>query len=1154
MNEMVYWYPGPSSSIQKDTYIVVELVASKTHISLRLDSNSIVSPRYVCGWSFFQVQNGENESAREVSIYEGTPRKLLYVGKGDDLETFRNALPKACSRLQFTSPTLSIGVRCGRNEATLPSELDCDRMLVKKNFIIGADYQIPGFVFNSSTRLLEYKKPSYNLNLSNISIQFASSSTSRDEFEKEIIKHVFEDEYISTIKKKSTFLQRSKRRRQKELQTQAEVLIMKRQVNFIIHNSHAVLESKVADLRVGENDTLISEETIIPFHHYWKHHLCAVICNLEYTLSIPFGVDLKSKQTDSKDSSTVKVVAGYQIFVPFDESGRTCYQDTVELFMTHAENKYHEVIASTNDTLGSSFKSRAKSNVVMIKFNHCIESRGENIDYTSEVPPYSTGTEDEENSGKPNKKIHDSLGKGGSFDDCENLREGADTNQISDKYDVKSNCSKEIYSSNQSIGSLSETESSVVISSTDERSIERRNPQSSTIRNNDCEFEYKQEGETMPSHSTQFIEIQQKESQKCLSDDKDGSKKQESPKFSELISVEATRCKLRFQVKSLQVQGCEDTSLLIGFQIFKSLEQKVEIFPNKTESFDRMKEIIHEETYDFKQNKNSKKELLKYLEDGNICIDIWSSISMIHVGMTIIPVREIVENRVSSKVFNLRRADSHFGEFGKIELGILPDICGQLEVQFSVEDDLGPTLKVLSNPKQEIDNAPYVRLLKDTNPALKSFIENVQAQVKDKARSKESSNSMGLNSKRASFFITLLERSYQGQFDTEEIESLVIQYYRSQHQYEWLQRHIQTLNLSNSIKDHSKTRVHVDVGKACHFQLVLNNTLVKPTRILITVSSPKLRELRVSSTSGNEEILAISPPPVLIGSSSNIELLQSCKNSNIIFPEKIIEEEGSYTCSVLIGGTQLVAIPLFLQVFDLDADNKEIRVTVRSMPGCEDCNIQPLLQTHRIQLTASPLPVDRTFHLCGNRDEVLTRIINTEPSLQYVSMKCISNCETESIFCESDKGKSIMLKKSWIKGGNDQNRSSSFTNDYALLVFYVDEQMLVPCQCWKFYFFGYEQVIVKSKARHWQHTILPIGKPALPQGRTFSIHTNDDDHVIINPATITSMYGKSTELKISFNYESEGEYSFIVNLVEDHNVERGWLFQVSTREKDNPTE
>ena len=162
-------------------------------------------------------------------------------------------------------------------------------------------------------------------------------------------------------------------------------------------------------------------------------------------------------------------------------------------------------------------------------------------------------------------------------------------------------------------------------------------------------------------------------------------------------------------------------------------------------------------------------------------------------------------------------------------------------------------------------------------------------------------------------------------------------------------------------------------------------------------------------------------------------------------------------------------------------------------------------------------------------------------------MKCIYGGEShiDDFTCEADPDIGITIKSKCV------DVKTHTADDFALLVFYKDRQMLVPYNCLRFTLYGYEQVAVTTKTRHWNSHILPMKYDASSRGKTFTFHTSDEVHVIINPTTVTPRYGETNEkVKISFNFEREGVYSFIVNMVRNGGVEeRGWLFKVKATEQ-----
>jgi hypothetical protein len=88
------------------------------------------------------------------------------------------------------------------------------------------------------------------------------------------------------------------------------------------------------------------------------------------------------------------------------------------------------------------------------------------------------------------------------------------------------------------------------------------------------------------------------------------------------------------------------------------------------------------------------------------------------------------------------------------------------------------------------------RILKDTDADLRAFIADAQVIVRSKDEEKLK---MHPQSHRLSFFLKLLEHTYETDHCKEEqIENLISDHYRREHQIEFIQKHIAKLNLKKS--------------------------------------------------------------------------------------------------------------------------------------------------------------------------------------------------------------------------------------------------------------------------------------------------------------------------------------------------------------------
>lgn len=1180
MHEMVYWC---SRHCKEDVYIVVELVAASKHCSTRTSISGIESPRYVCGWTFFQVDDDE-ESMKVAPIYEGTPRKLLYVGRtgtsSDALEVFRSALRKSNANLQFVSASFSPAPStCNTSTSTsTPNALsNVEVRYVKEDYIISAKENIPGIAFDSNKGLLKsVYSNSCALDLTSLSVAF-QSLVARDDFEKEVIKSVVGADSSST-KKKGTFLQFSKRHKKKTRQAQADVMILNRRMRFAIHNSHVILESKAVDLRIGENNDLVSDENV-RMDHYWKHQLCALVCSLEYTLSVPPGgsVGTKPLSVDSKHS-TGTVVAGFQIHVPFDEKGKRCHhQDIVELLLANDE-RYHDVIPFPEDLMRPDLKP-APLDGIKLKFKHSIvpvsNDSGDSIvetqatngslseTNTDEQPSHAESDELVQEEGPPTSTTkgeeHERDGRAedthsDSFSEASDNLDQSDQAaaepkhppfQLTNSFEVKSSAENSAPSTSIPRGTC-ERVPTIDKNGRNDDEIKQESSIDTSIDSNcmndkkqvDVREESKTEERNDPD-ATDHEPTVHNHQERIQTDHTETETRTSGITVSDLLDEDADGCKLNFRIESLSIKQLQESSVFISFQIFNNPERKIKVLQNKSIGSDgEVKDVhVHEEMFYYckQNNTNARDELLHYLEVGNICIDIWSSTSMMHIGMVVIPVKEIVRH-ASGNMFGVERANGLIGESGKIDLGSQGDICGEIEVCLGVEN----IKRQRGNETAPIDNVNkegvrYARLLKETDMDLTSFIEDAQEViVRFRGMERTKGSILQPHSNRLSFFLSLLEHSYDGQeFKVEEIESLIIECYRREHQHDFIRRHVETLDLTQ----HNTINVTVHAGKASCVQLVLNNSHNARKKFTISVSAPELRALIDGPEA--DEIVSILPPPIMIGSSSDIKLC----TKEVVFPEKI-GSGGAY--SVWVQGGQCVAVPFILQVFELHPKTKDIILRVEDITN-EACAWQAPQQVYRMNVRVRQLPTDKMFHLVGNRDDVLSRVVYPALPFRYMPMKCIYGGEShiDDFTCEADPDIGITIKSKCV------DVKTHTADDFALLVFYKDRQMLVPYNCWRFTLYGYEQVAVTTKTRHWNSHILPMKYDASSRGKTFTFHTSDEVHVIINPTTVTPRYGETNEkVKISFNFEREGVYSFIVNMVRNGGVEeRGWLFKVKATEQ-----
>ena len=1105
MNEIVYWC---SKYNDPHCYVVIELIA--TQICRR---SGILQGSFSCGWSFLCLGD-EGEETRSTPIYEGTPRKLLYISS-DGIEGLRDTIPQSDAFLQYSF-------------IVVPGTA---RKCIQDDHIISAQEAIPGIDFLPYNVTLQGSEL-HELNLQRFSVVFES----RECFEKDLIASLVGGTAITASKKKATFLHFAKKQKKKSLQQ--EVHVVYRRMNFTVHNSHVTCFAADVDLQLDGSDRLFYEGPL-RLEHYFKHHLCALVCSLEYIVYIP-------PAKPSAEAKYSKVVVGSQLYIPFSDTGMKLYNsdDRKVVILPLTKYKKYRSILSSQDAC---YPELRYSGDVSIEFELS------SSDETTENFGSAKDTDDKKIDSKTTDEKIDPLNAPLP------VPIEKDTPQVVIECDInepKSNCGKlqdeegdylveeqkcpeqgSVEDPPQEIdGPEVRSEAKSISTPVSESPIAAFNGRISLPGSTIIQMEeVKNIPGTMTSES-KAIPPESPDSVKELKESLPSTREHMEPKHqnvndfigSQLREKDVVGCKVCLRLGSAHFTSNEE-SVYCTFQFYDNPGCKSESIQNGGTGNRVLSS--HDFQQQFSEEEDSKKDFLHYLEARTMHIDIWSVRSAMNMGTVSVPLKICLGDTL--KPFPVLETSGIIGESGRLCLSSRSVTCGNIEVGLSIE--------AIRNVK-EFTNlfngaatpVPYAKILvgtSDSNHGLKHFIRMAKEAVSMKRDTSRGEATKGkssvvaahdvhdcdpfsmdpsgrFHSNNMDFFLSLLAKSYQGRrFQENMIESLIVDWYRQEMKSIFIQRHLE---------DQCTHRRNLSVlfGQALYLELIVNNTNHLRTQFSLSFDDPHLRVI-IDDTEA--EHIRSALPPVIIGDELGIR------------PLAIPQETSTGSYNFWINAGECITIPLVLQVATLNLNAKDVVMKVKDLSnGYQQAR-------YCLYVKVRPPIVDRVFHLIGKIGSTLSRTITSDESFADRTMRCISS-NSEQVTCDTRSGITVRARCG----------DAHATNDFHLLC-YDNSYMIGPYTFWQFSLSGYEKVDVQTKAKQWQSVRLLIDIDNLTRTQ-YQFHTSDEEHCILNPSVLRPIFGALNEIKVSFNFGGKGVYKFIVHMAADHRLIRGWIFEVKVIE------
>lgn len=284
INKSLFWYSKVSGS---GNFIVVD-------IQYRLPNCSLVNG---CGFALVPLVN-DDETTLKLSVFEGTPRKLLYLPLGmityDSIDAY---LPKMNSNLYVTIKK-SISQTLNLSNFSIENKI-CS---VDDENLVGLNGHVE---LNGNLRSkLSDDKYSCTIMLNRVRLTWSQ----RIDYDNTLL-NAIDKEYCGEAEslnkcRKSSFLGNM---RQKRLSLSSKSQIMCRYLRIIAHDTDAPLFTTSVELEI-QNDELIPYVDIIQLPRFSGADI-AYVFSLEYQIALPKG---KYVSRDHKDFH----IAG-QIYLPF---------------------------------------------------------------------------------------------------------------------------------------------------------------------------------------------------------------------------------------------------------------------------------------------------------------------------------------------------------------------------------------------------------------------------------------------------------------------------------------------------------------------------------------------------------------------------------------------------------------------------------------------------------------------------------------------------------------------------------------------------------------------------------------------------------------------------------------------------------------------
>jgi hypothetical protein len=287
LTDPIYWY---SRNCNADhTILVLEFLVIQTR-------NDIEEIKQCCGWTILGIQKDTASSSKlhSLLIYQGTPRKLLFLGNVSSFDQLARLLPLANATVQCTL------------DITFPDSPQ----------LVNNDY-----IFNSTNFAVKESVESihlHDIHVSYLTILF--EETTREEIDDwvcavAVLRNKNVDSDCLTRKKK-TFLQQFGKKR-KDKKYNQEMRVIRRRIHFTVHNGHVPLSSTIVELATNESGGLSSVDAVV-LRNYFEQELCAVVASLEFTVSLP------SPKSGDENGDFHQVILGHQIIMITEDDISLC--------------------------------------------------------------------------------------------------------------------------------------------------------------------------------------------------------------------------------------------------------------------------------------------------------------------------------------------------------------------------------------------------------------------------------------------------------------------------------------------------------------------------------------------------------------------------------------------------------------------------------------------------------------------------------------------------------------------------------------------------------------------------------------------------------------------------------------------------------------
>lgn len=985
-SEPIFWY---SKNNDSKHILVLEFIAIQS-----CARTGIEETKQRCGWTFLGMLEIECNTDLSFPVYQGTPRKLLYIGNGASYSELIKLLPSTDAAVQLT----------------IENKVFDTPPLVHDNFIFDAKLFADNDVESIQMQVIH---------ISNLAISF--ERISREEVDKCAIAACNGG---SLTKQKNTFLQFSKSRRDKK--AKQETRVVQRSIHFTIHNGHVPLSNTTVDLDTDESGGLNVEKEIV-VENYFKHELCVLLASLEFTVYIP-------SPNSHKKGTFHKVLLGHLFVIDRD-------MDTSHFCQPLGR---HDCLSA----LFPSMSMQQPNNIpgdILLRFDLSLSNKNGD---KSEERPVSVSDQ----SGRSKASHGDQIGSEASTTSLEELEEITDEesklqSEVSDKeFDSVHN---------------------VLLESTDVH-LEVLNNNSILGESND--------------DISQEPVVRKDVDDGCIDESMSLSVGKPRVITPTLLQDHVVRCEIELTIASIAIESHHDP-VYSCYQFYKNRECRTE----------KLEECsVHRQFTSciFDEWGKERKDLLHYLQEGILNVEIWCSRSLMMIGTARIPVSACAqESFVSFSIF--RQKDMYSASPDKEEL------CGKLQIKLRIDGNTGYTASDMKPLKEQ--STIRARPMIETNAEVKVMVEEAKAALRDKSIDR---------SYLISFVLAMVKESNINADDM--IEAVIIDWYCSQNMKSILRQHLET----NA--DTRTVNINVTQGMTEYIELELSNCFEDDAQFLVSLNDT---HMRVIVDTKEAEYARSKLCPVKLRAQEGEEF----GSGNCLAQSRQVEP-GLYTLWITRGTS--VCIPLVHQTSHSKEDRQEINVSIR-----DSKNRVSYIFRFKIQILLAP--VARTFHFFGKRGSPFSQNLTLPaPPPQKIHVKDLA------------KNLKVVESADTNHGFVIQSHFGSLNKPHELLLLlYDDVYTFTTPSCWRIVLHGYDVVSCETSAGQWSSSLIQLG-PFIGNN-DLTCTTNDENHVMLNPSTIKRpINGMPNDIKVSFNFKQKGTHSFIVHVVGNNEVLQGWMFEV----------